>query len=395
MGMGGGFADAEGTRASRARAQLLHRRWDGGVVDGVRRLLAVQAQDPAAFPLALRARMPGLTALELAEARETGLVVRCWGPRGTLHLIAADDLDWLHPLVKPAPAGSLRRLRQLGLDVDVDTAVSVTESALAGQGPLTKPELGERLAAAGLPAQGQAIVHLAMLAAGRGQVVLGPERGGKATYVHSGDWLGRPVPTDVPDRAAAMRRLAARYLVAHAPAEPSDLAAWSGLPLGEVEHAWRALPTGKGTAGSSRAEADREPSVRLTPNLAEPIVRLTPSFAEPIVRLTPSFAEADGEPIVRLIPSFDEYLLGWRNRDHAVAGSYRTAIHPGGGVIRSALLVDGRAIGTWRARRTAGRVDLAVEPFEPLAPAVLPGIAAESAGIGAFLGLRTRLTIVG
>jgi hypothetical protein len=323
------------------------------VVEVVRHLLAVQAQDPAAFPLALRARASGLTAGELAASREAGVVVRCWGPRGTLHLIAADDLDWLYPLVKPGPASSLRRLRQLGVDADVDRAVSVTKSALAGQGPLTKPQLGERLASAGLPAQGQAIVHLAMLAAGRGWVVLGPERGGKATYVHAGDWLGTPVPTGLPDREAALRELVARYRVAHDPAEPSDLAAWSGLPLGQLKRVW--------SAGPDAAESTR--------------------------------AEPGGEPVVRLVPGFDEYLLGWRSRDHAVPAPFRTVIHPGGGVIRSALLVDGRATGTWRTRRTGGRGDLTVEPFEPLPDAVLPGLAAETAGIGTFLGLDTRLAV--
>jgi hypothetical protein len=216
----------------------------------VRHLLAVQAQDPAAFPLALGARVSGLTARELAAAREAGAIVRCWGPRGTLHLIAADDLRWLCPLVKPTPAGSLRRLRQLGVDIDIDTAVSVTESALAGQGPLAKPELGERLAKAGLAAQGQAIVHLAMLSAGRGKVVLGPERDGKATYVHAGDWLGTPVPAQVPEREAAMRRLVVRYRRAHAAAGPADLAAWSGLPRGSPAlpsfdpSGWRGDPIG-------------------------------------------------------------------------------------------------------------------------------------------------------
>jgi hypothetical protein len=333
----------------------LDQRSDGGVVEVVRHLLAVQAQDPAAFPLALQARMSALTARELTAARDAGLIVRCWGPRGTLHLIAADDLDWLYPLVKPAPAGSLRRLRQLGVEADADRAVSVTESVLAGQGPLTKPELGERLAKAGLPAQGQAIVHLAALAAGRGRVVLGPERGGKPTYVHAGDWLGRPVPTDVPDSEVALRELVARYRVAHHPAEPSDLAAWSGLPLGEIKRVW--------SEGPDSAEETSRP-------------------------------EPGREQIVRLVPGFDEYLLGWRGRDHAVPAPYRTFIHPGGGMIRSALLVDGRVTGTWRTRRTAGRTVLTVEPFEPLPDAVLPGLAAESAGIGTFLGLDTRLAVV-
>ncbi|WP_165436112.1 winged helix DNA-binding domain-containing protein [Amycolatopsis suaedae] len=333
------------TTLARARAQLLYGPRGHDVVGAVRHLLAVQAQDPAAYPLALRARVPGLTAARLTEAVRGAALVRCWGPRGTLHLIAADDLPWLYPLVKPAPAASLRRLRQLGVDTDADAAAEATAKALAGQGPLTKPELGERLARAGIPAEGQAIVHLAGLAAGRGQVVLGPERAGKPTYVHAGDWLGAPLPVEGTDREAATRTLVARYLAAHGPAGPDDLAAWSGLPRGEFERIW-------------------------------------PGAGEP----------AGGPGGVRLVPAFDEYLLGWRTRDHAVAEAHRRRVHPGGGIIRPALLVDGRVAGTWRLRRAA-RAELTVEPFAPLSGAVRDGIAAEAADIGAFLGRDVTLAV--
>ena len=168
---------------TRFRAQLLHRP-PGGVVDVVRHLLAVQAQDVSAFPLAFRARSKALVAADVVAAREKREIVRCWGPRGTLHLVAVEDLAWLYPLVAPSPAGSLRRLRELGADPSLDAA-----AVLAGRGPVTKAELGALLGV-----EGQAIVHLAALAAGRGLVVLGPERAGKATYVHAGDWLGAPLP---------------------------------------------------------------------------------------------------------------------------------------------------------------------------------------------------------
>jgi len=287
---------------SRFRAQLLHRP-PGGVTDVVRQLVAVQAQDVSAFPLAIRVRSTGLVAADVVAARERREVVRCWGPRGTLHLIAVDDLSWLYPLVAPSPAAALRRLRQLDTDPAKDAA-----EALKGRGPVTKAELGELLGA-----EGQAIVHLAALAAGRGQLVLGPERGGKATYVHAGDWLGAPLPTALADRGDAVRRLVARYRAAHDPSEPEDLAQWSGLPLGEIRRAW-----------------GRESTVEDEP----------------------------GEG-VRLLPAYDEFLLGWRSREHAVPAAHRTAIHPGGGVIRAAVLVDGRVVGTWKAGPK-------VELFEPV-----------------------------
>lgn len=199
---------------------MLHRPGLGGVVEVVRHLLAVQAQDTAAYPLAFRARMNGVTAAEVAAVREERSVVRCWGPRGTLHLVAVEDLEWLHPLVRVSAAGPLRRLRELGAPTSAEDAVARVGKVLRGQGPLTKAELGERLGA-----EGQVIIHLAALAAREGMLVLGPDVRGKATYVHAADWLGAPLPTTV-DEGKALGELALRYQRAHAEAKPEDLAVW-------------------------------------------------------------------------------------------------------------------------------------------------------------------------
>jgi hypothetical protein len=321
----------------RAHAQLLHRPDVGGVERAVRRMLAVQAQDIAAFPLALRARVAGITAAKLAAARDDRAIVRTWGPRGTLHLIAAEDLPWLFPLVRTGPAGSMRRLRQLGITADLDDAVRVVDRATAGQGPLTKAELGDALAKAGLPAEGQAIVHLASLGARAGLVVLGPDRDGKATYVHAADWLGSPVPTTT-DREKALAELVRRYRRAHDPAESADLAAWSGLPPTEIAAAWS------------------------TPD-------------QP--------GEAQGGGFVRLLPAYDEFLLGWRARP--VAEPYAKKIHPGGGVLRASLNVDGRLVGTWSTRRTGRDLRITVDPFEPLPNDIRSALETEAANVGRFL----------
>ena len=336
------------TWAARGRAQLLHRPDLGGVVATVRWLLAVQAQDIAAVPLALRARTPGRTAADVAAARDDRAIVRTWGPRGTLHLIAADDLHWLFPLVRTGPAGSLRRLRQLGVTIDLDEAVRVVGRALSGRGPMGKAELGAALAGAGLPADGQAIVHLASLGAHAGLVVLGPDRGGKATYVHAADWLGAPIPTTT-DRATALAELVRRYRRAHHPAAPADLAAWSGLPMGEVMAAWRA-------AGE-----------------------------EPV-----QIAADDGDDVVRLLPGYDEYLFGWRDRP--VAAPHLREIHPGGGVLRAAVCVGGRLAGTWRIRRAGRELRIVVTPFGPLPDRVAAALSAEAADVGRFLNARATLS---
>src|SRR5205823_6970818 len=93
---------------------------------------------------------------------------------------------------------------------------------------LTRAELRDRLAAADVPMEGQALVHLLMLASLRGIAVRGPMAGRQHAYALVRDWLGEPVPVD---RDRALAELARRYLAGHGPAGDRDLAKWAGLPL--------------------------------------------------------------------------------------------------------------------------------------------------------------------
>jgi hypothetical protein len=200
--------------AERFRAQRLHRP-RGSAESVVRRLLAVQAQDARALPLALRARTTG--ALE-------GDFVITWLMRGTLHLVLREDLWWLHALTAPRmEAGSRRRLKQLGVsEATAERAVKVIARALE-DGPLDRAALGERLAARDIPVAGQRLPHLLARAAMAGRVVLDVDRHFKLTE--------RPAP---PDREASLRELGRRYLAAHPGADARDLAHWSGLPVSDA-----------------------------------------------------------------------------------------------------------------------------------------------------------------
>jgi hypothetical protein len=217
-------------RMRSVEAQLLHRPPDLTAGEIVRRLTAMQAQDVPAALLAFRARSATLTPADVDAAWQAREIVRAWGPRGTLHFVHADDLPWIHALTSRAP-NTLRRLAEEG--VTGDDLLPLIAGALEGQGPLTKSDLEERLAGR---AHGQGIVHLVALAAHHGLAVLGPLRAGKPTYVHTADWLGAPIVPE-PDRERALKELGTRYRRARHPATPEDLAAWSGLPLGEARTA--------------------------------------------------------------------------------------------------------------------------------------------------------------
>ena len=275
---------ADELRALRTGAQRLHRPRGATAAGLVRHLTGVQAQDLPSAELALRARGTEPTAASVRAARlDERAIVWTWAMRGTLHLLAAEDVRWLLELLAPARIrGARGRLAQLGHEGDTpERAVAAIEALLSAEGPLTRAELAERLAARGFRTEGQATVHLLWFAAMRGVVCHGPERDGAPAFVLLRDWVPEaPAPRD---RDAALAELARRHLAAHAPAEPRDLAAFAGVTVTEARAAFKAL------AGElDEMEGPEGPLWAL--------------------RAAPPPAAPPGT--VRLLPSFDPYLLG-------------------------------------------------------------------------------------
>jgi hypothetical protein len=311
------------------------------------RLLAVQGQDPRGARLAVRARSEGLAAADVDRALDERELLITWLNRGTLHLVRGEDYPWLQMLTTPPLVSSCkRRLSAESISSEQgELAVETIEGSLAAEGPLTRQQLRERLGAAGVPMQGQALLHLLFLAAVRGVCVRGPMRGKDHAYVLVRDWLG---PTRLPERDAALAELARRYLVGHAPADDRDLARWAGLPLRDAR-------AGLAAIASELVERD------------DGLVHLAKAPPEPQV------------PAPRLLGAFDPLLLGWTSRER-VLGPH-THLVTLNGIFRPFSLVRGRAAGTWRLNR--GKVTL--EPLAEVSKAASAALAADAADVERFM----------
>jgi Winged helix DNA-binding domain len=339
-------------------AQHLHRPRRRSAAELVRSLTGVQAQVLSSAGLALCARTDGLTAARVDRARvRDRSIVLTWAMRGTLHLIAADDHGWLVPLtVEPRVANAHRRLEQEGVSPDQSAkAVRLIERMLDRDGPLTRPEIAERLRRRGVRTEGQAIAHLVWLAAAKGRICHGPDREGAPCFILVRDWLGEPPRME---REEALAELALRYVRAHGPAEPADLAFWSGIRLADARWAWRAIE-------------DRLVEVATTRG------------ARWALRSQRTLAPAG---LVRLLPSFDEYLLGWKDRSPiATTGNWKS-INRGGGWLHPVVLADGRAAATWKTERTGKRVRAVGAPFSTPTSSLRRGVSLEAKRLGSFLG---------
>jgi Winged helix DNA-binding domain len=293
-----------------AAAQRLAGAPRSGVVETVRAVAALQAQDAGSAALGVRARQPGSTLGEVEAARfEERSVARTWVMRGTLHLIPAEDARWMVELLGPVGLKkSARRIAELG--VGTDAAAVACRRALA-DGPLTRRELADAVRkSVKLPDHPQVPAWLTGVVALRGEIIEGPAD----HFVLVDDWLPRGAAPSDP-----VVELARRHAHAHPPSAPEDFAVWSGLPVREARRAYTEL------------------------DLEEVEVLGRTAFIPPGLEPAP--------PHVRLLPRFDSYLLGHRDRSLIVREEHDKAVRPGGGILAATLVVNGRIEGTWKLER--------------------------------------------
>jgi hypothetical protein len=290
--------------------------------------------------LAVRARSIGLAAADVDSALNRGELVVSWLNRGTLHLVAAEDYWWLHPLTTPQlRTGNARRLRQEGVTAeDAHRGIDVVVAAVA-EGPQTRAALRRCLEAAGVPATGQALVHILLAATLDGHVIRGPMVGNDQAFVSVETWLG-PAPP-VMDRTAALSLLASRYLGSHAPASAEDLANWSGIAVTGAREGLAAAGPVDGEIGT-------------------------------------------GLPSPRLLGPFDPLLHGWKSRA-PIVGRHQSVVTTNG-VFRPVVVVEGRVVGTWALRGGC----VTITPLESVREEDAGLLADDVADVLRYLGLPNR-----
>jgi hypothetical protein len=317
----------------------------GSVAEAVRWMTATQAQDLQASLLAIGLRVPGAGLSDVRAALDAGSIVRSWPMRGTLHLVAPEDLRWLLGLT----AERLHRVvagRHRELDItwaDIEKCRDVALEHLAGGGSVSRNELFAILEAAGQPITGQRGYHILGSLCRHAWLVQGPLAGNQQLLVAFDEWI--PVSRTL-ERQEAIAEFVLRYFRSHGPATVRDFAWWTQLPLPEV-----------------RAALEQVGSQLVDLEFAGATYWMSPKTASLLDDGVP------GQRSVLLLPGFDEFLLGYQDRSLVLAPEHADKIVPGGnGVFKKTIVAGGEMIGTWARVGTGRSAAVVPEFFDESAP---------------------------
>ncbi|MBE7324735.1 AlkZ family DNA glycosylase [Nocardioides sp. Y6] len=330
---------------------LITRPW-ATPADAVRAFGAMQGQDLPGAIASAALRTPERSAAAVVEDLDAGRLVRGYPMRGTVFLMAAEDVTWVTELCAgPAARAAQQRRSQLGLDEsDVDRARALAHEVLA-DGPASRATLFARWDEAGPGSDAGKGYHLLSALIHETTLCYGPWNGKDQDVVLAERWLpeGRTLEARFnSDRVAAVAELLRRYLTTHGPATVRDFSWWAKLPMKEIR---AALALVADDLESDAATTDGEARY-WRPGLLDEVAAVGRASAAPL-----------------LLPGFDEFVLGYGDRLFAMSQSEHEALVPGNnGVFKKSVVRGGRVVGTWTRTGSAGRRKLVLTEFAPHSP---------------------------
>ncbi len=336
------------------------------IADVARGMLAVQGQDWRSARWALGVRAPETTVADVEAAFAEHRIVRSWPMRGTVHLVAAEDIGWMQRATNHRVlAGAPKRREMLGmsdavLEHLVETSLAAIDNArhdTASPG-LDREALAEAWTAAGIDWQSSWRYHLIWWICQNGWATFGPVGAtGEPLLVRSSDWITTPRELAGDE---ALAELATRYAAARGPVRDKDFAWWTGLTVTEAR-------TGIAAAAESGALVE----ARALDNAGDPVRGVAGKlWVDPALLDSMSASDADANVNTdadlaewQLLAAFDEHLLGYQNRDAQLDPEHFERIVPGrNGMFLATVVNRGRVVGTWKRGRTkAGGIE--VTPF--------------------------------
>lgn len=340
-------------------------------------ICGAHAQVMVAGELSIGLRVEGATREAIADALwKQHRLIKTYGPRGTVHLLAADDLAiWMGALASRQPASNPFAPEIRFSDKQIDQIVGAIADALS-DAELTIDELTDAIVERVGAWAGEKVMpafqdlwprwrQIMDIAAYRGALCFGPTRGRKITYTSPRRWIPDFEPADPQTGLKAVLR---RYLHAYGPAAPQHFAKWMAAQKGWASTLFKSM-------------ADELEPVSLDGTDAWALAGDTDVPDEPPRGLL-------------MLPYFDAYVVGSHPRDLLFPGKAgQRALGGGQAGNFPVLLIDGEVAGVWHQRRAGKHIDFTVEPLRELNTSQHRALNEQTERIAAFLVGKPRLTI--
>lgn len=350
---------------------------DARPADIVSTICGAHAQVLSAAELSIGLRIAGLTRADVRDALWTEhSLIKTFGPRGTVHLLPAEELPMWTGALSAIPHAPSPFPRDVQLTPEQTDEIVAAIAAALGDAELTVDELTAALVATCGAWAGDLVMpafngrwprwRQAMdTAANRGVLCFGPNRGRKVTYTHPGRWLPGFRPAEGPTALAGVVR---RYLYAYGPATPQHFAQWLAAPRG-----W---------------------ATALCDALADDLQQVEVDGARAWLAAGDTTVPATAPQGVRLLPYFDAYVVGCHPRELLFPGrAAERALSAGQAGTFPVLLVDGTVAGVWHQCRSGRTLAITVEPFACLTAAQHRALDDQVERIGVFLEGKPQVTI--
>ena len=336
--------------------QMLLERASMDVPDAVRRVVALQAQEPASPYLALWNRLVAFDPAELDAAFASGALVKATLLRITMHAVHARDYPPFHAaMVSSLRASRLfdRRFKVSGITVAEADALLPEVLAFA-QRPRTRVDLEAMLA----PRLGEAAQPVAWAMRTFAPFHHAPN-GTPWSFRSPSAFVAARATLPTASRDESVRWLLRRYLEGFGPASAADFAQFTMLTRAVAREALRAL--------------------------GDEVVELEGPDGSPLFDLAGAALPAENAPAPpRLLPMWDSTLLAYADRGRLIPPDYRRHVTRQNGDVLPTLLVEGYVAGVWRP--AAGGIEATA--FQALSDDAWAGLAAEARALTTFLADR-------
>ncbi|MFJ9179696.1 winged helix DNA-binding domain-containing protein [Streptomyces sp. NPDC102360] len=357
---------ARGLNRSTLARQLLLGRAAVGAEEALRRVVALQAQQPASPYVALWNRVAGFEPADLDAVFGGFRAVKSTLMRITLHAVHVDDYRDFRAAVEPTVRGARLgdpRFRASGL-VAQDADALLPELLKMAERPCTAGELTKWFTGRAGP-DGEKLVTASRMLRQYAPLWHAPVGGAPWSYASDKRQLfvaaeagRRPALREPAVVAEGLRALLRRYLAGFGPASVADMAQFALVQKGRVRAA-----------------------------LDEDLERLTGPGGE-VLYDVPGGALPDAEVPAppRLMAMWDSTLLAYADRGRVLPPEYRAHVTRVNGDVLPTVLVDGYVAGVWRLAADGGGVE--VGAFRPLRKGTWAALESEAEGVSRLLTER-------